>query len=126
MVATHLVAADGKQSQATNSTATPLPWASSVPTETLASFASRGANIPRTEERATTLQQMLALGSLVEIVLSVYELIDSSQYSATCGQRILWAMANMYHICDHFVSPPLETLLCMNRRFCEAALIAAP
>ena len=158
------MAADGRQSQATPITATAVPWASNVPTETLASFASRGANILQTEQRATTLQQMLALGSLVETVLNVYKLIDSSQYSATCGQRILWnkpeweqvwdeeskqyyyyragdvegtftfempagfsnATVNMYHICDHFVSPPLETLLCTSRLFCEALSIAAP
>ena len=71
--------------------------------------------IPKTEERATTLQQMLALGSLLQAVLAAYELIDSSQYSATRGQRIVWAMVNMYHICDQFVSPHPSAHAAMHR-----------
>ena len=67
------------------------------------------ATFPRAEERATTLHEMLELGSLVKTALAAYELFDDSQHSATRGQRIVWTMINMYHICDHF-EPPLTQM----------------
>ena len=65
----------------------------------------QGVTIPQTERRGITLRQLDLLGAFIQSVLLAVSLIDSSEYSATCGERIVWAMINMYHINEHFVKP---------------------
>ena len=65
----------------------------------------QGVTIPQTERRGITLRQLNLLGAFIQSVLLAVYLIDSSEYSATCGKRIIWAMINMYHINKHFVKP---------------------
>ena len=65
----------------------------------------QGVSIPQTERRGITLRQLDLLGAFIQSVLLAMVLIDSNKYSATCGERIIWAMINMYHINEHFVKP---------------------
>ena len=65
----------------------------------------QGVTIPETERRGITLRQLDLFGAFIQSVLLAVSLNDSSEYSATCGERIVWAMINMYHINEHFVKP---------------------
>lgn len=71
----------------------------------LSNWVTRQAVINETELRAISLTQLEVFAALIEQVLRGYNLLDDSPFSSTNGQRILWPMANMYHLCDHIIKP---------------------
>ena len=77
---------------------------------------ARRAKIELTEQRATTIGQLRSLATLIQWVLERCELIDNNSYSATNGQRIVWEIANMYHICDEIIMP-------LTARPCECSWV---
>ena len=77
---------------------------------------ARRAEIELTEQRATTIGQLRSLATLIQWVLERCELIDNNSYSATNGQRIVWEIANMYHICDEIIMP-------LTARPCECSWV---
>ena len=70
-------------------------WVADLPEGAFSEFESRGAVIAEGECRASTLQQLRLLATLLNQILEIRDLIDDNQYSATLGQAITWKMMNM-------------------------------
>merc|ERR1719361_1781024 len=65
-----------------------------------------------TAVRGISLQQLQNLAEFVQTILAKQEIVDNNPYSPMRGRRITWDVANMYHVCEHFIMPITKTAAC--------------
>ena len=72
-----------------------VDWAADLPEGVFSEYESRGAVIPKGEDRAITLKQLRSFATLIKQVLGIRSFIDDNKYSATHGEPVTWPMINM-------------------------------